>query len=803
MASRKPLYNSFLQNDLDGAGYNMRSLNAVDALAGSTVFVDQSLPLEIGKIGSTMAFKSLQSALSAAPPNYSIIIRPGTYLWDGIVPITRSHIKIYGEGVTISPVTPGEQAGFRITGNYVELHGITFDGLLTGSPSNTGATIEVDGATNVTLDRIRIVDQHGHGILLADFWSAFEARDCNFDHCNIGISGSLTDDINDVTISGSSIQNCREGGIILVGDANVHLFRQIRISNNTVNNCDGDGVSAPSIEISGGATDVLVHGNYCARSYYGIVLGQVARAEVTANNIFGADEDMIRLLGCQVVTVSSNVLDGSSPANGAPHANVGLSMTGDYAVANDAGPYSIVGNLFSGISSGGKTINLANADDVTIAANNFGESNAYLHAAAFDNVQISSNLFKNNGTAPCINLDAAERGWTGLTINGNRFRVAGNPTRLIAFNDATSTGMVGLNIVGNRSTTGKTYTNGIIGNVTGSTPTALSLHSNTPLSTTRTNKGYDLRYGWVNDDMPELVFDTLFVSKLVGDDSTGTREDKTLPFLTINAAISAASSGDVVKVTDGTFNELVEAKDGITLEFLADARLTCATTGGCIKSTAINQVFTVYHNRGSRAITTSEDATSAITISHTGCIFKIYGPIVASGSTCTAVLASYGTIEIFGDITTTYRSVILPTGSVAIVKIHNSLVSSTGSSAILIDGGKIVVDNSRLKSTGASGVILNCDDGTSIFRNCTIVGGAPTSTYTPVYISTAGATTPIFRSCVLVSGTSATDSIATIGAQTVTLYGSNVANKGSNPPTNITFDGGGTYAVDAGVTDDY
>lgn len=804
MPSRKPLYNAFLQNDLEGTNFNIRSLNAVDALAGSTVFVDQSLPTEIGKIGSTMAFKSLQAALSAAPANYSIVIRPGTYLWDGIISITRSHIKIYGEGVTISPTTPGEQAGLKITSNFVELHGLTFDGLLTGSPSNTGATIEVGRATNVTLDRIRIKDQHGHGILLTDFWSSFEARDCSIDHCQIGVTSTLIDDVNDVTISGSNIQDCRQGGVIIIGDSNAHLLRQIRISNNTINNCDTSGANAPSIEVSGGASDVLVHGNYCARSYYGITLGQVRRAEVTANNVFGTDVDMLRLVGCQTISASSNVMDGSSPSTGNPHSTVGISMTGDYAIANDSGPYSITGNLVSGIDPSGVIINLANADSVSLVGNQFS-SNAEIYLSAFQNVIVASNLFIVTGSSPAISLDTGDRGWIGLTISGNRFSVPGSPTRLIATHDDLSFGSTNLHVTGNTSSIGKVYSNGIVSAVSGALPLNISLKSNSPKSTTRTASGYDARYGWVNDDMPELAFATLFVSKLTGSDSTGTREAKTLPFLTINAAITAASANDVVLVVDGVFNELIAAKNGVTVRFLPTAKLLCSTVGGCIQTSAVSQLFYVYHEHTPMVCSSG---VSAILMNHVGAYISIHGSITntgTGGSVHYVVQGFDGTLEVWGNLSNE-DSLCIGNGTGSGSDTLNVILHSVDSNPILRSDSTAAVDCTALQLVvhggtinGTNGVKIYPETNGMVFEGCII--HATSSTQAPINFGTASANfLPIFRNCVLVAGSTATASMIVGSAQTVLLYGETVANKGANPPTNVTFAGGGTYEVDAAVT---
>lgn len=56
---------------------------------------------------------------------------------------------------------------------------------------------------------------------------------------------------------------------------------------------------------------------------------------------------------------------------------------------------------------------------------------------------------------------------------------------------------------------------------------------------------------------------TLFVDSVNGNDGTGTRGRMDLPFLTCAAAKTAASSGDVIEVRPGSYNEANLAKDGV------------------------------------------------------------------------------------------------------------------------------------------------------------------------------------------------------------------------------------------------
>lgn len=75
---------------------------------------------------------------------------------------------------------------------------------------------------------------------------------------------------------------------------------------------------------------------------------------------------------------------------------------------------------------------------------------------------------------------------------------------------------------------------------------------------------------------------TLWVDSVYGSDSTGTRQRKDKPFLTLNAAKVAAQSGDTIVVLPGTYNEKNLLKDGVNWHFINGAIVSYvgSTTGG-------------------------------------------------------------------------------------------------------------------------------------------------------------------------------------------------------------------------------
>jgi hypothetical protein len=501
MANRQQLYNAELQNDLDGKDKNIQNVNQIDAVATGSVYVDPALPEEIGKIDSLMAFKDLETAIRQTPDNYNIILRPGTYLYDGILEIRRSHIKLIGTGAIISPATAGQTAGLIISGSFVTIDGIIFDGLLSGSPTDTGTTIEVFRATNVELRNLVIRDQQGHGIELSDRYSSCTINNCNISGCLSGIAGEMTSDenITGVVISNNTIQACRKHGIILEGNSNVSVFSDTKIIGNDIVNVDRSGLSASAILISEGLRDVIISHNYISRSFYGINCVHSQRITVSNNSIAGIDASMTYFDGCQTVGVSNNLMDGANSLTGVPQAGVGVDILGFFATANDAGPYVISSNLISGIINNGKFVKILNANNVTVSSNQMTATGAYIYAESFQNLKISTNLITTSTNNPTIALDASTRGWIGCQITDNKFQSNGTQGRLISTNDTLGTGQKNIIIVGNISSEGKTYAQGIYDNILGAAPANSFLYSNSPQTIVRTAGEYDNRNGWVND----------------------------------------------------------------------------------------------------------------------------------------------------------------------------------------------------------------------------------------------------------------------------------------------------------------
>lgn len=100
--------------------------------------------------------------------------------------------------------------------------------------------------------------------------------------------------------------------------------------------------------------------------------------------------------------------------------------------------------------------------------------------------------------------------------------------------------------------------------VTNSAPDqTVALTAGTGISVTGTYPNFTI----ANTASSTVTTDNVLYVAKNGNDGTGTRNKLTSPYLTIQAAITAASSGDMVYVYPGTYNESIVLKNGVNIYF--------------------------------------------------------------------------------------------------------------------------------------------------------------------------------------------------------------------------------------------
>lgn len=522
---RKALNNAFAQTDVSGTNgvnkFYLRDFAGIDVPVGGTVFVDGSLTTEQGMVGSFLAFQTISTAVALSPPGTTIIVRPGTYVFDSVVQIQRAHIILLGYGAIITAdVGNDSAAGFIVSGNFCTIEGFEFNGGVSGGSAvdTDGGVLQVFGATNLTVKNCNIHDYNSHAIWLVDRFGGLMVDNCRISGCNTAVRSA---GLNTVIVSGINVKNNtltgnRNEGVHLtssVSDA-AALTRDIRIVNNEIVSNDTAGASKAGILVDaglgpGGAT-ILIKGNWIFDHYDGINLTKVNDSHVNGNIIQAQRHNGCTVTGCLVLEFAANTIEGANVSTGNPLTVNGIVISGDYASAYDSGPIHIVGNLFNKITT--NPISVAGANDVTVTGNSCKGAPGLLFAD-MTNLRISANDVSISGTNIAISLVATARGMQGISLRANSLFTTGAPTKLIATNNANNLTFDDIKYIANTSAPGKVYSGGIISHISGAAPTNVSRMANAPVSIVSTAGSLDSRNGWVNDENSVLVTTELDITR--------------------------------------------------------------------------------------------------------------------------------------------------------------------------------------------------------------------------------------------------------------------------------------------------
>lgn len=206
------------------------------------------------------------------------------------------------------------------------------------------------------------------------------------------------------------------------------------------------------------------------------------------------------------------------------------------------------------------------------------------------------------------------------------------------------------------------------------------------------------------------VGNSLFVNKS-GNDGTGTRNRMDLPFLTIGAAKSAASSGDTIFVFPGSYDEYDIMKNGVNLHFFNGASVDNTSASGAIFKDTTGMTVNI---TGDGVFTDTSYAVFDIT--HASAVINAKGRLISGAANTVSISNGDVTLE-FGLIT----------------------ASASGGAVVLISGTTATVTFNRTKikntaATGGSPVSLSGVNNNLVVRDCVFVasvtGGFSISTGT-------------------------------------------------------------------------
>jgi hypothetical protein len=177
------------------------------------------------QVGPTATYHTIQSAVNAAHKGDRIVVAPGTYVEQVVVPSTLSNLTISsknGPSSTIiqAPATlTGSNAIITDQGNGLEVSGFTIEGPATG----ISAGVLVNGANNAEIDNNVII--HVHDVPASGAESGY----------GIEVMGG-----GNASISGDSISDYQKNGILVTGASSSASIWNVVVT--------GDGPTAVTVQ---------------------------------------------------------------------------------------------------------------------------------------------------------------------------------------------------------------------------------------------------------------------------------------------------------------------------------------------------------------------------------------------------------------------------------------------------------------------------------------------------------------------------------------------------------------------------
>lgn len=512
---RQPLYNAFLQTDLDVGQKFFRNVGGLDLATKRIAIVDGTNGSDSnGKVNSMLAYQTLGAALAGCltdrridPTDHSgyvILWRPGLYKIDGAQEIALTGVTILAYGVILTSDTAvNEETKLIVTAPDVTIKGLTIDGAVaTGSlPAGYDTVdqphglLEINMATTTRLYECSFLNAAASGIYGTDGYTNLYIENCMFEACQMAIFGAVgtSANVENVTIRGNIVDVTRRGGIKLKGsgDSTTAIgFRNLKIQANDISRTDSSVSGEAAIHALDFLRDAIVSNNHLSTGTRGIRVQKCVGLNVSINSFSAMTTINMEFDGCQQVNFIGNTLDASRLGS------VGIVVADFFRFANDSGPFLISNNTIFGAAAGTEAVAIQNSNNVLLSSNRiegfiqFGDTNA---------IQMIGNVVQTIDSA--LIIESSARAFSGILIANNRFIFGGvGQTRAITFLDIFGGGIGGTTLIGNSVTDGKVFSDGIIV-YTGTHPTPMHQVANVPQSTVRSGATYDGTRGWVNDDM--------------------------------------------------------------------------------------------------------------------------------------------------------------------------------------------------------------------------------------------------------------------------------------------------------------
>lgn len=301
------------------------------------------------QVGASAPYHTIQSAVNAAHSGQTIVVMPGTYIEQVVVPATLNNLTIRsqsGPGSTTiqAPATlAGSDAIVDDLADGLEISGFTIAGPATG----ISAGVLVSGAGKVEIENNQII--HVHDAPMSGDESGY----------GIEVAGR-----GDASITGDSISDYQKNGILVTGATSSAAICNVVVT--------GDGPTATIVQngivflngASGSVSSSTVSKNQTLLPFEsgGILAFNSGQVFIFNNLVFNNDGDII--------------LDGPSSAPGNGHGQSGF-KTGSSVIGNET-----YGAKYDGIAL------FDGATGATIALN-------YSHNNGYDGLLIDANSAGN------------------------------------------------------------------------------------------------------------------------------------------------------------------------------------------------------------------------------------------------------------------------------------------------------------------------------------------------------------------------------------------------------------------------
>ena len=296
-----------------------------DRWVPSTLFVDDD--------GGRGKFTSIQAAVNAAKPGDTILVAPGTYTEQVVVPADKDRISIISErpqkAVIKEPATlsPASRSIVDVKGaDDVTIAGFTIKG---PGPAFAGVQVEQGGSATIANNAIKSIRQDplngvqgGIGVVLGGGGTPGSATIVNntiTDYQKEGITVAYSG--SSAVIVGNTITGSGPTDVIAQNGIDVNTGADAYIAGNRISkNLYTVDDSATGIGVVQ-AGHVTVLSNQVTNNSQGIVVQQTDDPSILLNEVRGSRLDGIDLLDVRNGTVAGNRVNGSGQS--------GLFVTGD------------------------------------------------------------------------------------------------------------------------------------------------------------------------------------------------------------------------------------------------------------------------------------------------------------------------------------------------------------------------------------------------------------------------------------------------------------------------------------------